>query len=124
MGVWGLEFAVRMWGFAAGSALDKTNRARGGRETTTDRMQQTQKTKRFTLNIETMQLTCPDGTIKTMEMTDLDAEEEFYAEWQDIGVFYYPESKQYWFQGQLPTYPGNPTLDFARLRVPGYIVTR
>ena len=41
---------------------------------------------------------------------ETDNEDEYYAELDDVGVFYYPSTKTVWIQGQVPTFPGNPTL--------------
>ena len=68
---------------------------------------------KFTLNLATMELTCPDGTVKKMVLTDDTT--EHYAEWNDIGFFFYTRSGDYWWQGQLPTYPGNPYLKGFKL---------
>lgn len=57
----------------------------------------------FTIQHEKMVLVCPDGTEKALTATD--KEGEHYAEWKDIGVFYYPkDAGRHWVQGQMPTY--------------------
>lgn len=68
--------------------------------------------KTFTINGLT--LVCPDGTEKTMEETGMDIgiqNDEYYAEWNDIGVFYYPRTQTFIVQGQTPTYKYGEELD-------------
>lgn len=69
-------------------------------------------------------LVCPDGTEKEFVCTghfgDDETLEEHYAEWNDIGIFYYPRGREegetdptFWIQGCAPTYPGGPEFTEA-----------
>lgn len=72
---------------------------------------------KFTLNLATMEVTCPDNTVKKMGAMGVMIEDgkeidEYYTEWNDIGIFYYADGYS-WFQGQYPTYPGSPELNLT-----------
>ena len=72
----------------------------------------------FKIEASTKTLICPDGSKKAFEdggfgMADDPEWVELYAEWNDIGVFYYPNGHRpaqgetepyFWVQGCTPTY--------------------
>ena len=74
------------------------------------------KNKTFRINKQTWMLTCPDGSVKQLKESGCDEmggnknNIELYAEWNDIGIFYYTFQQIACAQGQHPTYDGD-TLD-------------
>ena len=67
----------------------------------------------FILNHRQQCVTCPDGTILYFEDTECNHDDnriELYAEWNDIGISYYPLTRCYTLSGQDPTYPSGVDL--------------
>jgi len=111
--------AVADWDEA--KAEEAEERRRAEEEEAEERLEAAERDYQFKLIEATKTLVCPDGTELPLELVeesvrgcDCGQEEcdgtaygpEFYAEWKDLGVFYYPDDrKKSWVQGLPPTYP-------------------